>query len=378
MTSAFNEALTKDFEGHLDRYLPETTFSCIHCDFECNDALEILKHLNDQHKFCINRLSGLAMLPNYLNYWRTHAPPFVEMGIYGEKRQTIDPQNEEEKNIRATLHKLRLERIVAEHEQERTVVHENIPCLFCSKTFTGTWHQYLQWLFEVHGFNPGRPANLVFIHELVDYLRHLISNHQCIHCYQKFANATQLKNHMKKKKPHGKIPTERKFDRYYMVNYLEEDRKWYDIEKEGDIDDDERLEDISDEGLKEFDIPEIDETRCLICDEVLNTPTECVKHMINVHNFKFQDVRDSLGKNFYHLVRFVNYARQMKIEDTCFLCGKKVESKTAADYVTHISEHKNSIPHDITTIISSDRFLKPVIEGDPLLTILGDTEVTNE
>ena len=375
-SSLFNDALARDFEGHLDRYSPDTTFSCIKCDFECNNALEILKHLSDKHHFCINRLSGLAMLPNYLEYWRTHAPPLIEMEFYGEKRQTIDPQSEEEKNIRATLHKLRLEKIMAEHEQERTVVHENIPCIFCSKAFTGTWHQYLQWLFEVHSFNPGRPANLVFIGELVEYLRKLIANHQCIHCYQKFANATQLKNHMKKK-PHGKIPTERKFDRYYMVNYLEEDRKWQEIEKEGDCDDDDGLDNIDEEGIKEFDQPEIDETKCLICDEVLNTPTECVKHMENEHGFQFQEIRNAFGKDFYHLVRFVNYARQMKIEDTCFLCGKKLNSKNAKEYIEHISQHKNSIPHDITNIVSTDKYLKPVIEGDPLLTILEDNEATN-
>jgi uncharacterized C2H2 Zn-finger protein len=374
-SSRFNDALAKDFEGHLDRYAPDVCFLCIHCDFECNDALEILRHLSDHHNFCINRLSGLAMLPNYLDYWRNHAPPFIEMEFYGEKRQTIDPESEEERNIRATLHKLRLEKIMAEHEQERTVVYKNIPCIFCSDVFTGTWHQYLQWIFEVHGFNPGRPANLVFIGELSDYLRKLIANHQCYHCYKKFGNATQLRNHMKKK-PHSKIPAERKFDRYYMVNYLEEDRKWQDIEREGESDDDdEGLDNIDEERIEEFDEPEINETTCLICEEVFSTPTECIKHMLNAHRFKFEEIRKTLGNDFYHLVRFVNYARQMKIEEKCFICGSKVCS---SDYTEHIEEHKSFIPHDIKTIVDSDKFLKPVIEGDPILTILEDTEAENE
>ena len=369
MTSHLDhDSLAKDFEGHLDKYPPEQVFQCIYCDYESNDALTILKHLMDSHNFCINCISGLAMLPNYLEYWRIHAPPLIEKDFYGKKRQTIDPENQEEMSIRSALHKIRLERIMIEHEQERTVVHENIPCIFCNKTFTGTWQQYLQWLFDVHSFNPGRPANLVFIPELIEYLRKLISNHQCIHCYQKFPNAQQLRNHMKKK-PHGKIPNEKKFDRYYMVNYLEEGRNWHDIEKEGEVEfHDEDLEHAG-EGL-EFDEPEIDETKCLICDAVLCDPTECVRHMHSCHNFDFQTIRKILGKDFYHLVRFVNYARQMKIDHKCFICGEKIEG----DYIEHIQSHTNITPHDISTILNDDRFLKPVIDGDPLLTILEDTE----
>lgn len=365
MAGNLHKQIEADFEGHMDFYPPDTTFTCIFCDYETNDPLKILYHLVDQHNFFINRLSGLAMLPNYLSYWRIHAPTFITMEQYGDKRKTIDPENEDEKSIRATLHKLRLDNIMQQHEHERTVVQKDIPCLFCSKTFTGTWHQYLQWLFEVHGFNPGRPANLVYIPHLVSYLQKLLHNHQCIHCYQKFNTAQQLKNHMRKK-PHDKIPNERKFDRYYMVNYLEEDRKWHDIEKEGDEDIEETLE----EGLKDFDEIEVDETLCLICDAVLSDPVECLQHMRTIHGFEFKDIKATLGNHFYNLVRYVNYARGMKKEGKCFVCGHKVEG----DFSEHVASHKFKSPVETTTILGDDKFLIPVIEADPLLTVLEDTD----
>ncbi|EAX90159.1 Zinc finger, C2H2 type family protein [Trichomonas vaginalis G3] len=366
MSTNLHKAIEQDFEGHMDFYEPDTTFPCIFCDFETNDPLQILYHLNDHHQFCINRLSGLAMLQNYLNYWQLHAPTFITMDFYGEKRKTIDPENEDEKSIRATLHKLRLDHIMLQHEQERTVVQKDIPCLFCSKTFTGTWHQYLQWLFEVHGFNPGRPANLVYIPHLVNYLQKLLSNNQCIHCYQKFQSQQQLRSHMKKK-PHDKIPNEKKFDRYYMVNYLEEDRKWHDIEKESD----EEIEETLEDGLKDFDEVEIDETQCLICDAVLSEPTECIQHMHTLHGFDFNEVKNAVGNDFYHLVRFVNYARQMKKDNKCFICGENV----IGNYSDHVCQHKHKAPLDTSTILGDDKFLKPVIDADPLLTVLEDTEI---
>ncbi|OHT03432.1 Zinc finger, C2H2 type family protein [Tritrichomonas foetus] len=364
-TESFESQLTHDFEGHMGHYTEKDNFPCIFCSFETNKPLECLIHLYQKHNFAILNLSALSLLGRYLDNWRYHPQPTVPSTIYGYRVQTIDPENPEEINLRKSLHKLRLDQVMEEYELERTTSVSNIPCLFCKETFTGTWHQYLQWLFEVHHFNPGRPQNLVYIPDLVSHLRSQINNNICIHCHQHFSKPHLLRSNMKKK-PHDKIPDSRFFDRFYMVNYLEQGMKWQDIAKEGDEDDSH----ISiEEGLKDFDDDTvIDETKCLICDTILATPIFVVDHMMRYHRFDLKEVQKVVGRDFYKMIRFVNYARAMKNQKKCFVCGSPV----MGEYSEHIHSHDNKNPTDIATIVGDDKFLIPVIKEDPLLTVLED------
>lgn len=358
------DAICSDLAGHLDRYGPDTIFPCIFCGYDSHDPVEILMHLATEHNFAVNNLSALSKLPLYLSSWRLQIPELVDINIYGRQMQTMNPENPDEIRIRQGLHKMRLDEVMAQFEYERTHINENLRCLFCNETFTGTWHGYLQWLFERHAFNPGRPTNLVFIGELVAWLRSQLENNTCIHCGQRLPNQRQLRQHMKKR-PHDKIPNQKQFDRYYMVNYLEQGSKWQDIEREGDGDDEEGV--TLEEGLKDWDDEtEIIETKCLICDETIADPDECVRHMAMVHGFRMEDVKKVVGNEFYKLVRFVNYARAMKRDGKCFVCGEPV----VGDYTDHIGWHEQKTPRDVSEIVSDDKYLYPVIEGDALLTVL--------
>ena len=362
------EAIWSDLAGHLDRYSPSEVFPCIFCSYESHDATDILMHLANKHKFAINNLSALSNIPAYLRNWRERIPELVDVSIYGRQLQTIDPNSPDEIRLRQFLHKMRLDGIMRQFEYERTHVNENVKCLFCNETFTGTWHQYLQWLFERHAFNPGRPTNLVFIGELVEWLRSQLESNTCIHCGQRLPNQKLLRQHMKKR-PHDKIPNQKQFDRYYMVNYLEEGSKWQDIEKEGDGDDEEGMS--LEEGLKDWqDETEVIETQCLICDATLPDPDDCIGHMAKVHRFLMEDVKKAVGKEFYKLVRFVNYARAMKRDGKCFVCGEPV----VGDYADHFSWHDQKTPRDVSEIVSDDNYLIPVIEGDALLTVLESSQ----
>lgn len=359
------EQIINDLQGQLDRFSPNENFVCLFCGFESHDPSETLVHMAERHNFAITNLTSLSLLPNYLQNWRIHPPPIVQAHLYGRNMDTIDPEYPDEKRLRQILHKMRLDNVMNQHEHERTTVNKDLKCLFCHDKFTGTWHQYLQWLFDVHGFNPGRPSNLVFIEELISILRHQIEHNVCIHCFEQLPNQKQLRIHMKKK-PHDKIPNDKGYDRYYMVNYLEEGHKWQDIAKEGDEDD----QDVPlEEGLKDFDENEINETKCLICECISADPFECLQHMEQFHHFSFEDIKSVIGKDFYKLVRYVNYARDTKNNKICFVCGNAV----IGDYADHIDWHDKKIPSNVAEISNNDKYLIPVIEGDPLLTILEDT-----
>jgi hypothetical protein len=108
---------------------------CFLCAFETNNPTEIVEHLQQEHSFVFSDLPHTPLLPSYLDYWRIHSPPLIS--VANTPYQTIDPESQEEINLKVLLHKMRLDRVMSEHEMERTEVKEAIPCLFCNDEYTG-------------------------------------------------------------------------------------------------------------------------------------------------------------------------------------------------------------------------------------------------
>jgi hypothetical protein len=347
-------------DAHLDHYGPTDSFLCPFCDVESNNGDFIFGHLRECHNFVLANVLRIPLIPEYLKYWKTHEPPLV---LCRDHLRTIDCNSKEDQELRAALHKRRLEKIMEEHEIERSVVQSNMKCLFCNDVFEGTWHEYLQWLFEKHQFNPGRPANLIFIPDLVDVLGHELDSNICIYCKSVFPNQRTLKSHMRKKK-HMRIPSESPiYDRFYVCNYLNPDGK-------GDVESESEYEEESEESLEtaaeDFSDVEINETVCLICDSIFENPLSVIMHMREVHKFNIAEVTKALGNDFYDSVRFVNYSRFLKARNRCFICGHDVDT----DYVMHVEAHANKVPDDFGMIKGEDQLLIPFFDEDPLLTEL--------
>ena len=204
----------------LDKFNEDNNFPCIFCSFESNKIYDCLIHLLVEHNFLFENINKIPLINLYLNFWRTHLPPIIEIKKFNLFFQSINILNEEDIKIKKDLHFLRLEKIMNFHENERLNIQENISCLFCNKLFKGTWHEYLQWLFDEHQFNPGRPSNLIFIPQLIEFLQNQLNNDICIYCNLKLPNQRKLRSHMRKKK-HMRISSDSFFDRFYMINYLE-------------------------------------------------------------------------------------------------------------------------------------------------------------
>ena len=306
------------------------------------------------------------MLSTYLEHWRIHAPPLIDIVFEGKTYQTIDNKNKEDFDLRNNLNQLRLENIMAEHELERTVVQKDIPCLFCPLKFTGTWHGYLQWIFEEHQFNPGRPSNLIFIPILVDMLKQKLDNNTCIFCGTQLPNQRTLRSHMRKKK-HTRISNDPMFDKFYMINYL-------DLEGPPQEDEDDGKMEPLEEGLDDISDNEINETQCLICDDVFGSPEECVWHMNQEHGFNLSMVRKAFKNDFYNCVRFINYIRYNRNQNICFVCGEQVDGS----YEEHYMMHKEKMPKKLPKLQGEDQLLIPVIESDPLLTALEDDSLLGD
>ena len=352
-----------DFEtelrGHIDHYTESDNFMCFLCAFETHNPVEVLEHLMTEHKVVLSDIKHTPLIPQYLEHWRFRPPPLVK--IPNTHLETIDPDSEDERYLKRVLHQMRLEKVMHEHEWERTCVQKQITCLFCADEFTGTWHEYLQWLFEKHTFNPGRPLNLVYIPELVELLRKELTANTCIFCKSVFPNQRKLKSHIRKKK-HLRIPSDPVFDRFYMVNYLELDGDW----QSGSDDEACQMEPLEVAAADDSSDAEVNETSCLICDAVCVSPTDAIRHMRLVHGFDIGELRKRMRYDFYNSVRFINYARYLKSKQICFVCQEHVDG----DYAQHMTIHDDKIPTDLSHVIDEDQLLIPFIDGDPLLTEL--------
>jgi hypothetical protein len=357
--SATEADISDALSCHLDHYNPSDIFVCLFCAFEDSNPLTLLTHLRTAHSLILTDLRHIPLLPKYLDYWRIHVLPIVP--VSATDFVTIDPNHPEERQLRISLHFLRLDSVMRAHEAERTIPQRGIACLFCQELFDGTWHGYLQWLFETHQFNPGRPSNLVFIPELVERLRGELEVNVCMYCRAVFPNQRKLKSHMRKKK-HMRIPADHEFDRFYVVNYQELDGRF---DEDGDEEETEEMEELE-KAAEGFDEIEVNETVCLVCDMVMMTPEEAVGHMRDLHRFDLAEVRRALKREFYDCVRFVNWSRWQKSEGRCFVCGMNV----AGDYTAHIEGHERKIPEDFQAFRGNDQLLIPFFAEDPLLTEL--------
>lgn len=92
----------------------------------------------------------------------------------------------------------------------------------------------MEHISNVHNILLGNPQNLVYIEEMVDKLDKKMKELKCIYCEKTFPDRTILKEHMRKKLHKRINPKTTEYDKYYIVNYLESDKTWRDIEKEDD------------------------------------------------------------------------------------------------------------------------------------------------
>ncbi|CAG8434942.1 15393_t:CDS:10 [Funneliformis mosseae] len=100
---------------------------------------------------------------------------------------------------------------------------------------------------------------------------------------------------------------------------------------------DERWDDWEEEEGDQQDI------KCLFCDELFPLANNLFGHCSRHHGFDFQKTRTELKLDFYQCIRLINYIRQQVLEKS-----------------------EITIPN-IREILNDDVYLKPTLEGDPLL-----------
>ncbi|KAH9496933.1 hypothetical protein DERF_012955 [Dermatophagoides farinae] len=125
--------------------------------------------------------------------------------------------------------------ILNEAQKQRNDGNFSRMCLFCRKIFSENRAQLFNHLYNDPNFFVGHPDNILDAHEFLDVLENKLKKLLCLYCEREFKNWNVLKEHMRKKGHKTLNPNNREYNRFYLINYLCNDKHWKQIKKENDF-----------------------------------------------------------------------------------------------------------------------------------------------
>lgn len=376
----------------------ERPVCCLLCDLKFlhpSGEQDILKHLMEAHKFVIGDVHMIADLPSYVAYWKhkfdhSKVDDFVttmKMKLEGEGEEEKDfyflsDILSEDKELRIHLQMRKLEHVLEVQEKERKDTDFERSCFFCRTHFKGSHSKLLDHMAFDHNFSVGQPDNLVYVSELLDLLEAKLEHLVCIFCEKTFKSRDVLKEHMRKKN-HKKInPSNKIYDKFYLVNYLEFGKSWEEVRRESDqpFFEDEELptgfdSDTSDSALDNDWSDwrgDLSGAVCLFCSAVYTDVKDMQHHMTVVHDFDYAALKTKLGLNFYQQIKLVNYIRRQMHLNVCLYCCDKFKDKEA------LFEHMKAEEHMKTPEEREEwdqpQYFFPTYENDNFLFCLEDDD----
>ncbi|KAL3272018.1 hypothetical protein HHI36_022484 [Cryptolaemus montrouzieri] len=173
-----------------------------------------------------------------------------------------------------------------------------------------------------------------------------------------------------RKKLHKRInPQKKEYDKFFMVNYLEVDKNWQDIEKENDRYAIPRESELnSDEEYYDWNGDE-DNITCLFCEHKDTNISALCLHMTEMHNFDFEKVTATF--DFYQKVKLVNYIRSQVHNSRCLFCDGSFENRGRLN--CHLMEKGHFLVPE-TSKFDQPEFYFPTYENDAFLYFIDDLE----
>ena len=317
-------------------------------------------HLKTAHFVIIDDfVQVLPFLQQYVNELyalrKEDSTSHSDYHVWGRDKQDLE--------IKQSLRRKTLERVIAEQERERKEDHPlPRPCLFC-KDLQSNKYALFAHMFEVHKFNIGLLDNLVYVDEFLNILECKMASKQCIYCERFFKSGSVLRKHMRKKK-HFKIhPKQPLYDKYYLVNYLEPGSKveedspcFHSVASEGEK---------SDDDWNDWD-EDMDEVyTCLFDSHIEKDSERIIEHMKSAHNFDLNEVKDRF--DFYCRIKIINYIRHRTMKHECMNCDSTFVDLEQLS--SHMNQEKHyGIPPD--SVWNQQQYFLPIYEDDAILRLL--------
>lgn len=304
-----------------------------------------------------------------------------------EKYYLLSDVLPKDKQIREDLQKRTIEKVLARHQFERTDNNFLRGCLYCRSPVEPSRYQFVEHLYTKHFLQLGKPDNLVFIDELIDFVEEKITNLICVYCEKVFKDRPTLKEHMRKK-GHKRINPENKiYDRFFMCNYKMkeeqanmQERKFfnpkvstrsYQTQRKHTEEPTLFNNDDSDWSDWEDHNQEL-EIICLFCLYKENGFEDVLAHMSETHKFNFEEETRNL--NFYQKVKLVNFIRRKIHLKQCLSCD--VSGETVETLLSHMDEsnHLRCNQNDF----EKPEFFFPTFEDDSFLCQIDDIKEEEE
>ncbi|XP_068459956.1 zinc finger protein 277 isoform X2 [Clinocottus analis] len=339
----------------------------------------LLKHLLLEHKLVIADVKLVADLPKYVSYWRhrflqqplTDFCSVIKTNSHGpaEKQENyflLCDVLPEDRILREKLQQKRLEEVLEQQQQERDDGGFRRLCMFCSDEFTGNRSALLNHMAREHSFSIGLPDNIVYCDQFLDTLQGKLDSLQCLYCEKTFRDKTTLKDHMRKKAHRRINASNRLYDRFYVINYLELGKTWEEVQSEDDrelLDEDDDWSDWRAHPVSAV---------CLFCDDQSETMEQIYAHMKEAHGFDLHHLRTELNLRFYQQVKLVNFIRRQLHQSRCYGCQQTFESRDAV--LQHLQDegHVMTLPDAATW--NQPQYYFPTYENDALLCSLCDSD----
>ncbi|KAK2163112.1 hypothetical protein LSH36_85g01007 [Paralvinella palmiformis] len=360
---------------------------CEKCYAESVERDELLRHLLLAHKLVIADVKLIANFRRYLDYWRER---FSEGSLtefcsqIKTNTKLTDPEPSElyyllcdalpeDKQIRIQLQKEKLEEILSEQQRERTDKDFYRKCLFCKQQFAGNRVELFDHMVYEHNFSVGKPDNMVYTGELLDLLDNTLHSLQCLYCEKTFKDRHVLKEHMRKKQHKRLNPKNKKYDKYYIINYLELGKNWESFQ--ADVDDGEDWNHGDENGgadeWSEWQEPGA-QTVCLFCEMISDDTDKIIQHMKETHKFDLPQIRKDLQLTFYQQVKLINYIRREIHQNICPVCQQRFDVKQVLMDHMNKAGHVSQVP--AATVWDQPQYFFPTYENDTLLCGLDDSD----
>ncbi|CAF89879.1 unnamed protein product, partial [Tetraodon nigroviridis] len=348
----------------------------------------LLKHLLLEHKLVIADVRLIADLPEYTSYWRRRflEQPLTEFCSVIKTNSTgpVEKQEDyfllcdvlpEDRALRERLQQKRLEEVLEQQQLEREDHSFHHGCMFCSEEFTGNRSSLLNHMAREHSFSIGLPDNIVYCKQFLETLQSKLDNLQCLYCEKSFRDKSTLRDHMRKKSHRRINASNREYDRFYVINYLELGKTWEEVQSEddGELVEDEREDDWSD--WRAHPVSAV----CLFCHHQSETMEPIYAHMKESHGFDLHQLRTRLDLSFYQQVKLVNFIRRQIHQNRCYGCQRAFGSRDAV--LAHVQSQGHVMmlpdasawdqPHRRPSLL---RYYFPTYENDALLCTLSDSD----
>ncbi|XP_055384626.1 zinc finger protein 277 [Condylostylus longicornis] len=382
---------------------------CLKCDLEFTfpeEEDEYLAHLFLIHRLVIADIEDIADLKEYLIFW---SKELKEHGLEhfcttmlldqlpdgapskDEKYYLLSDILPKDLEIRKKLHISRLEKVLAQHQFERTDRTFCKECIHCRDIIKGTRSDFLEHLYNKHFVQLGKAENLVFIDELIDIVQSKLENLICLYCEKTFKDRCTLKEHMRKK-GHKRINPDLKFyDKFFLINYKTEKPKRTKKfnKKSRETENDKTLannfrnstsnfnrkennrniimsDDDADSDWSDWE-EENRSIKCLFC-AYKNSDFNNVKlHMLEEHYINFDELTSAL--NFYERVKIVNFVRRQVHILQCIDCKQRFNSHEL--FEEHLKANKHYTIGEKSQWDKAEFFF-PTYEDDEMLCHLDD------